>query len=192
MPGGLGRKKTENRGVSPRVRAKALHRTFCTWDPESGPQSWEQEVPRPGTGSRWFKRWCKRGKQAYDSLRPLASLDRFHLLCLNPSQPSAGAVRTQSLCQRGPMHRREELLPPVQLPQRADTEPRAGNAGLAPGFQVLSPITGKEKTPGDRLRPALSKRFNLARLPSSRKGGGLGGGRQTAIYLRPLADMRKW
>ena len=112
---------------------------------------------------------------------------------LNPSQPSAGAVRTQSLRQRGPMHPREELLPPVQLPQRADAEPRTGNAGLAPGFQVLSPITGKEKTPGDRLRPALSKRFNLARLPSSRNGGGWGGGaRQTAIYLRPLADMRKW
>lgn len=74
------------------------------------------------------------------------------------------------LCTQG-----KRLLPPVQLPQRADAEPRIGKAGLTAGIQGLSPITGKEKTSGNRLRPALSKRFNLARLPSSRSGGGWGG-----------------
>lgn len=88
------------------------------------------------------------------------------------------ASANRDLCTQG-----KRLLPPVQLPQRADAEPRTGNAGLAAGIQGFVPITGKEKTSGDRLRPALSKRFNLARLPSSRNGGGLGGGGRPQRFI---------
>lgn len=107
---------------------------------------------------------------------------------LNPSQPSAVAMRTQSLCQRGPMHPREEppLASSASFSEQAHKP--AEVAGRQPwGRRSAAPSLARGKPPltasDQPSQGAPTSRDFLPRVTVR--------GQSREIYLRLPADMRE-
>lgn len=137
LPGGLGKKKTDTEGLStglgPRLFIKRSPPQFRKDElsAEAGEGKYRSDNRRGETtraGQHVVQQVqstrVAQGKEASGSLRLLLVPGFIPLTLVSiPRQPSAVAIRTQSLCQRGPMHPKKRLLSPVRFLQRTTRNP---------------------------------------------------------------------